>query len=67
VGIWRGRDGNRQAGAIPKEEYRLVQWFPKFQGDPWIRIYNSYFEVQCFVKNNRGTSLIGDMFILYYR
>jgi hypothetical protein len=20
--------------AIPKEEYRLVQWFPKFPGDP---------------------------------
>jgi hypothetical protein len=64
VGIWRSRNGNRQAVAIPKEEYRLVQWFPKFPGDPRKGICNSYFEVECFVKNNRETSLIGDVYFV---
>jgi len=43
----------------------------KFPGDPWIRFCNGYFEVYLFfklkewrfVKNNRTSSLIGDMFI----
>jgi hypothetical protein len=36
-----------------------------FPGYLWIRFYNGYFEAWCFVKNNRGTSLIGyDYFVL---
>lgn len=42
----------------------------QFLGDPWIHFCNGYFAVYlsftlkewCFVKYNRGTSLIGDVF-----
>jgi hypothetical protein len=37
----------------------------QFPGDPWIHFCNGYFEVWCYVKNNRGASLRDDMFILY--
>jgi hypothetical protein len=35
--------------------------------DPCIHFCNGYFEVWCFVKNNRRTSLIGGVFISYDR
>jgi hypothetical protein len=41
----------------------------QFSGDPWIHFCNGYFEVYLLVKgthsvkNNCGTTLIGDMFI----
>jgi hypothetical protein len=42
----------------------------QFPGEPWIHLCNGYSEVYlffklkewCFVKSNRGTSVIGDMF-----
>jgi hypothetical protein len=48
------------------------QSFPKcaprvlgFSGNPWILCCSGYFRVGRFVKSNRETSLIGDVFILY--
>jgi len=40
-----------------------------FPRDPWIHFYKGLFEVYLFlikriiIKNNRGTSLIGDVFV----
>ena len=47
----------------------------QFPEDPWLNFSNSYLDVYlffkiketCFVKNNRGTSLISDAFISYDR
>ena len=47
----------------------------EFPGDSWIHLLNSYFEIyfcykleyNFFVQNNRGTFVIGDVFISYDR
>jgi len=35
--------------------------------DPWVHMFNGYFKVWCFNKNNRGNSLIRDVLVSYDR
>jgi len=39
----------------------------KFPRNSWIHLCNGYIKGWCFIKNNRGNSLIGDVFISYDR